>query len=547
MAAPTPALHEALLHAASSLSTQRVEALFDDGSDRAQQYRCSAAGLTLDFSKHLLDDSAWQRLLELADGRELPQAFSALIGGELINSSEQRPALHTLLRGTANSQHLEKSQDVQSTLTRMKDLVDAIHSGQSTGCTGKRFTDVINLGIGGSDLGPRLVYDALKDIDAPVRVHFVANIDPEDLDRTLAPLDPETTLVVICSKSFSTEETLCNAKRASEWLRSVAAPGEALGRHLIAVTTQVSQAGEWHIPPERCFPLWDWVGGRFSLWSVIGLPIALAIGFDNFQAMLRGAGEMDTHFATAKAEDNLPLNLALLSYWYRQFFDSASTAVVPYSEDLSLFPSYLQQLYMESLGKSVSREGAPLNLRSSEVIWGSAGTNGQHSYFQQLHQGTELIPVEFIALASPSTTRLTQGQGQGESENEKGSERDSGAEQQAMLLANCLSQSWALMRGDDGSGDPHRNIPGNRPSTTLLLDSLTPASLGMLIALYEHRVFALSVLWHINAFDQWGVELGKRLAQQVLTALESQPSSAALDPSTAQLIARIRASRAGKK
>ena len=547
-----PFLPRRLGESASLTEPDDLQSLFDANPSRAAQLSYEFGPLFLDLSKNLITADALSSLHQLAEASGMSGAIAALFSGAQINNTEGRAALHTALRSAAeqDSADSDRSASVAAAQSRMQELCSAVHSGDWLGYDGHRISHVVNLGIGGSDLGPAMAVRALADfaVDS-LHVSFVSNVDPAHLARTLQGLDPATTLFIVASKTFTTQETLANARAAKRWLLAAGAGHKDIARHFIATTANAAAAQEFGIAQANVLPLWDWVGGRFSLWSVIGLPIALAIGFDNFQTMLRGAGDMDTHFATAKAEDNLPLNLALLSYWYRQFFDSASTAVVPYSEDLSLFPSYLQQLYMESLGKSVSREGAPLNLRTSEVIWGSAGTNGQHSYFQQLHQGTELIPVEFIALASPSTTRLAQGQGQGESENEneKGSERDSGAEQQAMLLANCLSQSWALMRGDDGAGDPHRNIPGHRPSTTMLLDSLTPASLGMLIALYEHRVFALSVLWNINAFDQWGVELGKRLAQQVLTALESQPSSAALDPSTAQLIARIRASRAGKK
>lgn len=509
-----------------------LRSLFEADPHRAAQLSCEFGPLFLDLSKNLITPDALKTLHALAEASGMSSAIAALFSGAQINNTEGRAALHTALRSSAeqDSADPERSASVASALSRMQALCSAIHSGDWLGYDGRRITHVVNLGIGGSDLGPAMAVRALADFATDsLHVSFVSNVDPAHLTRTLKGLDPATTLFIVASKTFTTQETLANARTAKRWLLAAGAQERDVARHFIATTANTAAAQEFGIAQDNVLPLWDWVGGRFSLWSVIGLPIALAIGFDNFQAMLGGAGAMDRHFATAKAEDNLPLNLALLSYWYRRYFDSASTAVVPYSEDLCLFPSYLQQLYMESLGKSVSREGEALTQRSSEVLWGSAGTNGQHSYFQQLHQGTEFTPVEFIALASPSTARW-------------GAEQD-GAEQQAMLLANCLSQSWALMRGDEGAGDPHRKIPGNRPSTTLLLDSLTPASLGMLIALYEHRVFALSVLWNINAFDQWGVELGKRLAQQVLTALESQPSDADLDPSTVQLIARIRARR----
>ena len=525
MAASTPALHEALLHAASSLRTQRVEELFDNTSERATQYRCSAAGLTLDFSKHLLDDSAWQRLLELADIESLPEAFSALVGGELINRSEQRPALHTLLRGTASSQHPEKSQEAQATLTRMQDLVQAIHSGQSTGCTGKRFTDVINLGIGGSDLGPRLAYDALKGFDAPVQAHFVANIDPEDLDRTLAPLNPETTLVVICSKSFSTEETLSNAKRASEWLRSAAQPGEALGRHLIAVTTQVEQAGEWDIPPERCFPLWDWVGGRYSVWSAVGISIALGLGWSTFQRLLEGARRLDEHTATTLPDANLPMAMALLEIWQTHYLGANTHVVLPYAQKLAHLPDFLQQLTMESNGKRVSPKGQPIEHDSAPVLWGSAGTIGQHSYYQLLHQGTRSFSADII---------IPLRSGEGDIEARRALAAHALAQSRALMVGRSAEDARALgaQRGFDETTSRQFELPGNRSHSLILMSEVSPECLGALIAAYEHKTYFLAVLLGINPFDQWGVELGKEIAGQIRELLASGKSEAELDPAT---------------
>jgi glucose-6-phosphate isomerase len=525
MASSPPALHKALLTAAASLSNQRVQDLFSSTPERARRYGLSAEGLTLDFSKHLLDDSAWECLLELAEAVALPQAFASLIGGELINSSEQRPALHTLLRGTVENQHPEKAQDVKTTLARMRDLVDAVHSGQSTGCTGKRFTDVVNLGIGGSDLGPRLVYDALKDIDAPVKAHFVANIDPDDLDRTLATLNPETTLIIICSKSFGTEETLSNARRASDWLQSVADHGKALGRHLIAVTTQVAQAGEWHIPPERCFPLWDWVGGRYSVWSAIGISIALGLGWAPFQRFLEGARRLDEHTATATPEANLPMVMALLEIWQTHYLGANTHVVLPYAQKLAHLPDFLQQLTMESNGKRVSPEGQPIEHDSAPVLWGSAGTIGQHSYYQLLHQGTRNFSADII---------LPLRSGEGDLDARRALAAHALAQSRALMIGRSAEDARALgaARGFDASASRQFELPGNHSHSLLLMNEVNPECLGALIAAYEHKTYFLSVLLGINPFDQWGVELGKEIAGQMQGLLASGKGEADFDPAT---------------
>ena len=518
-----------------------LKALFADDSERTERLSLSVGELHLDYSKSLIDSEGLAALTKLAEASGMQGAISALFRGAKINQSEGRAALHTSLRSpeSANAPH---SALVSETLASLREFVDRVHSGEWTGYSGQTIDTVVNLGIGGSDLGPAMVVDALADfaLNRP-RVRFVSNVDPAHLARTLKGLDPATTLFIIASKTFGTLETLANARAARDWL--VAASDEAaVARHFVAVSANIQAASDFGIEASNIFPLWDWVGGRFSLWSAIGLPIALGIGFEAFEELLGGAYAMDRHFETAPLGENLPVVSALLAFWYRQYGASPSTAVVPYSQDLSLFPAYLQQLYMESLGKSMSREGAALPFKTSEIIWGSAGTNGQHSYFQQLHQGTEFTPVEFIACATASV--------------------DGGDERHRQLLANCLSQSMALMNGDETSADvgadnwePQKTIAGNRPSTTLLLKQLTPQNLGALIALYEHKVFALSVLWNINAFDQWGVELGKRLSKEVYAALSesagslsnqenieaaaSVESASTLDASTRALVQKI--------
>ena len=525
MASTSTALHDALTQAAEALKSQRIEGLFDTSPDRATRYRCEAAGLTLDFSKHLLDDGAWQTLLEVSDTQALPAAFTALISGELINTSEHRPALHTLLRGTAGDQHPDKSKEIEDTLARMAALVDSMHSGASTGSSGQPFTDVVNLGIGGSDLGPRLVCEALQSEAAPLTPHFVANIDPDDLDSTLASLNPETTLFVICSKSWSTEETLSNAERAMRWLQAGGIQGQAAGAHLIAVTTQVAKAGDWHIPPERCFPLWDWVGGRYSLWSAVGISIGLALGWQSFQRLLDGAHSLDTHTGNASPADNLPMVMALLELWQTQYLGADTHVVLPYAQRLAHLPDFLQQLTMESNGKRVSLSGEPLTHDTAPVLWGSAGTIGQHSYYQLLHQGTRSFSADIIL-------PLRSGEG----------DRDA----RRALAAHALAQSRALMvgrskeaarrlgaeRGFDESASRQFELPGNHSHSLVMMDAITPECLGALIAAYEHKTYFLAVLLGINPFDQWGVELGKVIAGQMQSVLSGTDSEVDLDPAT---------------
>jgi len=520
-----PPLHEALVQSASTLKAQRVEHLFDTTPDRAAHYRCQSAGVTLDFSKHLLDDNARSTLLELGRLRALPEAFTSLIGGDMINSSEQRPALHTLLRGTARERHPEKSAAVEETLARMALLVERIHSGESIGFTGKRFTSVVNLGIGGSDLGPRLICEALKDEGTPLSGYFVANIDPDDLDRTLVGLDPETTLFVICSKSFTTEETLSNARRAIAWLNAAGAREDALGQHLIAVTTQVAEAGEWHIPPERCFPLWDWVGGRYSLWSAVGISVALALGWQTFERLLEGARVMDTHTGEVPLPENLPMVMALLELWQTHYLGANTHVVLPYAQKLAHLPDFLQQLTMESNGKRVSPSGEPLEYDTAPVLWGSAGTIGQHSYYQLLHQGTRSFSADIIL-------PLRSGEGDRQA--------------RLALAAHALAQSRALMvgrspeearrlgatRGFDETASQQFELPGNHSHSLLLLDAVSPECLGALVAAYEHKTYFLAVLLNLNPFDQWGVELGKEIAGQMRGLLSDGEDSVAVDPAT---------------
>ena len=525
MAIEPAALHEALLETAAATSGERVETLLEASPDRADRYRCDAAGLTLDFSKHLLDDDGWQLLLELAGTRDLPETFRNLIHGAMVNTSERRPALHTLLRGTAGSHHGDKTTAVTDTLARMAELVTVVHEGAITGANGSPFTDVVNLGIGGSDLGPRLICDALSAPDAPLRAHFVANIDPQDLDRALEGLNPNSTLFVICSKSFTTEETLTNAARARAWLERAGIVGDPLGQHMIAVTTQVQRAGEWHIPPERCFPIWDWVGGRYSLWSAVGISIALALGWPVFERLLAGAQQMDTHTEHSAPGENLPMVMALLELWQTQYLGTETHVVLPYAQKLRHLPDFLQQLTMESNGKRVSPEGEPLSHHSAPVLWGSAGTIGQHSYYQLLHQGTRAFTADIVL-------PLQAGEG------------DLAARR--ALAAHALAQSCALLvgrstedarqlgaaRGFDEGASRQFELPGNHSHSLILMDDVSPEALGALIAAYEHKTYFLAVLLGLNPFDQWGVELGKEIAAQMQQLLKGGEADANVDAAT---------------
>ena len=524
------ALHEQLREARAELGHQQITALFDADPQRHERYQCQSNGLVVDFSKHLINDHVWQSLIELASAHALPDAFTALVAGHFVNRSEGRPALHTLLRGTAVEQHPENAAAVHDALARMETLVTRLHKGEDTGWTEQAFTDVVNIGIGGSDLGPRFICDALKTPEAPLRAHFVANVDPEDLDRALASLDPARTLFVVCSKSFTTEETLSNARRAKAWLQAAGAPPNDLGQHFLAVTTQVTHAQQWGIPEARCLPIWDWVGGRYSLWSAMGLTIPLALGWSAFEALLRGARALDQHTLESPPADNVPIMMALLEFWQTRYLSTNTHAVLPYAQRLQHLTDFLQQLTMESNGKRVSTSGEPLSSDSAPVLWGSVGTNGQHSYYQLLHQGTRSFSADIIF-------PLISGGGD--------------LPARRSLAAHALAQSRAFMvgrspdeakeigasRGFNEGECRQLEMPGNHSHSLILMDAVTPECLGSLIAAYEHKTYFLAVLLGINAFDQWGVELGKEIAATIEPLLQTAAASVdsdALDPATRQ-------------
>jgi glucose-6-phosphate isomerase len=481
---------------------------FPADPERFAAFSQAAPHVFADLSKNLIDRGAQALLFELARECGLERQRDALFAGAAINNTEQRAVKHWLLRAPYSDADPDGSA-VHATLKAMLAFAERVRGDAS-------ITDVVNIGIGGSDLGPQMAVAALDAFVVPdKRFHFVSNVDGHELQVVLRQLRPDRTLFLVASKSFTTIETMTNALSARSWFQ--AEGGRDMGRHFAALTTNVAAAREFGI--ETCFGFRDWVGGRYSLWSAIGLPIAIAIGADGFRDLLAGAHAMDRHFATQPLQANLPARLGLLDVWYRNFFGFTSRSIAPYHSALRRLPAYLQQLEMESNGKRVNRDGKLVGYATAPVLWGEPGTNGQHAYFQMLHQGTDVVPVEFIAVARPS-------------HNLPGHHEQ--------LLANALGQAQALMQGRPDAGG-HRDFPGNRPSTFLLLERLTPASLGALIALYEHRVFVSGAIWGINSFDQWGVELGKVLAGDIAPRLASGDVSG-LDPSTAGLLRHLRQS-----
>jgi glucose-6-phosphate isomerase len=488
-----------------------LRAAFDADARRFDGFSLQAPEVFADLSKQRWDGRARDLLLALARECGLEARRDAMFAGEPINTSEGRAVLHTALRTPRGAG--SHSDAVHATLDAMLAFAETVRADAV-------YTDIVHIGIGGSDLGPQMAVQALADRLHPrLNLHFVSNVDAHQIAPLLKRLQPQRTLVIIASKTFTTQETMTNAQIARDWF--VANGGRDIAHHFAATTTNVAAAAAFGI--DKTFGFWDWVGGRYSMWSAIGLPIAIAVGADNFRDMLAGAHAMDRHFADTPLERNLPAQLGLLDIWQRNFEGFSSRSVAPYHQGLARLPAYLQQLEMESNGKSVSADGEPLPYATSPVVWGEPGTNGQHAYFQMLHQGTDIVPLEFIAVRCPS-------HGHDDSH--------------AKLLANCLAQSQALMLGRPAAADAdvvarQRHFAGNRPSTTLVLDALTPRALGALIAMYEHRVFTAGALWGINSFDQWGVELGKVLAGQLLPRLASG-ETAGLDGSTAGLLRRLR-------
>ena len=498
-----------------SLRDVHMRDLFAADPQRAQRLALDAGTLFIDYAKHRITDQTLKLLLQLAQARGLAGWRARMFDGDAINTSEGRAVLHVALRGSG----AQAAQDeARAGLDAMRRISNAVRSGSAKGVTGKAFTDIIHIGIGGSDLGPRLAVTALAHSSlattttgaTPPRTHFVANVDPHELDGVLRRCDPAATLVIVISKSFGTAETLLNAQHARQWLTQTLGPD--IGAHLIGVTNNAAAAGAFGIAPDHVLRIPDWVGGRFSLWSAAGLAIMLALGSEPFDALLAGAAEIDSHFREAPPAQNAPVILALLSVWYGNFWGAQTHAVLPYSKRLALLPDYLQQLEMESNGKRLDRSGQPVTHATAPIIFGGVGVNSQHSFHQLLHQGTHLVPSDFVVLAPGIDARSR------------------------MLAINAVAQTAALMSGD--AADPH-GTPGNQPSTTILLPALTPRTLGALLALYEHKVFVEGVLWNINSFDQPGVDLGKRLAAALMPAAGSNAPAAA-DSSTLALMQRLR-------
>ncbi|WP_345844136.1 glucose-6-phosphate isomerase [Shewanella algae] len=523
---------------AMSADLPHMRELFAENAQRFEQLSLKDCGLLLDYSKNRLTDAVLQELLKLAREAGLEQKIAAMFAGEAINTTEQRAVLHTALRAPADADirvdGVNVVPEVQQTLAQMEAFVKALYSGQWRGYTGKKITDLVSIGIGGSFLGPKIISEALRPYwNGKLQCHFVANVDGTAISEKLKKLDPETTLFLMSSKSFGTQETLTNTLSAKEWFLAKGGSQQDIGKHFAAITSNVAKATAFGIDEDNIFPMWDWVGGRYSLWSAIGLPIAALIGMDNFKALLAGARTMDVHFASRPLEQNMPVIMGLLSVWYNNFFNAQSHVVLTYDHYLRGLPAYFQQLDMESNGKSATLDGNSVDYSTGPVIWGGEGTNGQHAYHQLLHQGTALIPADFILPL--------------QSHNPIG-------EHHAQLASNCFGQTQALMQGrtfDEALTEladsplseaekqliaKHKVMEGNKPSNTLLMDKLTPITLGALIALYEHRTLVQGAIWDINSFDQWGVELGKTLGNEVLSRIGAEQNSQDLDASSNALI-----------
>ncbi|MFF1844057.1 glucose-6-phosphate isomerase [Streptomyces sp. NPDC058232] len=530
-------------HRAEELRHLRLRDLFAADPGRAERYTVSVGDLRIDYSKHLITDETLALLQELATATDVFGLRDAMLRGEKINVTEQRAVLHTALRAPRDAVVEVDGEDVvpavHAVLDKMADFSERVRSGEWTGHTGKRIRNVVNIGIGGSDLGPAMAYEALRAFtDRSLTVRFVSNVDGADLHEALRDLDPAETLFIVASKTFTTIETITNATSARSWLLAGLDDGgeKAVAKHFVALSTNTEKVADFGIDTANMFEFWDWVGGRYSYDSAIGLSLMIAIGPDRFHEMLDGFHLVDEHFRTAPAAVNAPLLLGLLGVWYGSFLGAQSHAVLPYSHYLSKFTAYLQQLDMESNGKSVDRAGNPVEWQTGPVVWGTPGTNGQHAYYQLLHQGTKVIPADLIGFVNPVDELSPELKGQHD-----------------LLMANLFAQGQALAFGrttDEVRAEgvpqeqvPHRTFRGNHPTTTILASELTPSVLGQLIALYEHKVFVQGAIWNIDSFDQWGVELGKVLAKRVEPALTDGADAPGLDPSTAALVAAYRTLR----
>src|SRR6218665_501655 len=495
--------------------------MFANDKSRAEKFHIQWNDFLVDYSKNIISQETLDLLQELAKETNLKSAIDSYFSGENINQTENRAVLHTALRAPENASVLVDGENVLPEVYQVKNKIKAfsneIISGERKGYTGKPFTDVVNIGIGGSDLGPAMIVEALQFYKNHLNVHFVSNVDGDHVNEVIKKLNPETTLFVIVSKTFTTQETLTNSETIRTWFLQ-SAQQEDVAKHFVAVSTNIQKVTEFGINPDNVFPMWDWVGGRFSLWSAVGLSISLAVGFDNFDELLKGANEMDEHFKTADFDQNIPVVLALLSIWYNNFFGAESEALIPYTQYLSKLAPYLQQGIMESNGKSIGRDGKPVNYQTGTIIWGEPGTNSQHAFFQLIHQGTKLIPTDFIGFVKPLY---------GNQDHHDKLMSNFFAQTEALLNGKTEAQVKAEFEKLNVAGEkaafllPFKVFTGNKPTNTFLIEKLTPKTLGSLIALYEHKIFVQGIIWNIFSYDQWGVELGKQLANSILEEIDA--------------------------
>lgn len=519
-----------------SFQNTHLTDLFKDGN-RFEEFSVQLNDILLDYSKNRINAETLKLLVDLAKETKVKDGIEAMFSGAVINNTEKRSVLHVALRNRSNTPILVEGKDVMpqinEVLGKMKAFTEKVRSGEWKGFTGKSITDVVNIGIGGSDLGPLMVTEALKPYGGDLKVHFVSNVDGTHIAETLKQVDPETTLFVIASKTFTTQETLTNANSAKDWFLQSDASQSDVAKHFVALSTNAEGVSAFGIDTANMFEFWNWVGGRYSLWSAIGLSIALYIGFENFEELLLGAHEMDNHFKDAPFEENIPVILALLGVWYNNFFGAESHCILPYDQYMHRFAAYFQQGDMESNGKYIQKDGERVNYSTGPIVWGEPGTNGQHAFYQLIHQGTKLIPCDFIAPVN--------------SQNPIG-------DHHAKLLSNFFAQTEALMKGktaDEAKAElvksgmdsdeidallPHKVFEGNKPTNSIFVKKLTPKVLGSLVAMYEHKIFAQSIIWNVNAFDQWGVELGKQLAKVILPELNDDSKVESHDASTNGLI-----------
>ena len=498
------------------MQTTSMKDLFVSDANRAEKFHIQWNDFLVDYSKNIVSQETLDLLLNLANEVQLKQAISSYFQGDIINQTENRAVLHTALRAKESANVLVDGvnvmPEVYSVKNKIKNFSNEVISGNKKGFTGKPFTDIVNIGIGGSDLGPAMIVEALQFYKNHLNVHFVSNVDGDHVNEVIKKLNPETTLFVVVSKTFTTQETLSNAETIRSWFLQSASQ-EDVAKHFVAVSTNIQKVTEFGINPDNVFPMWDWVGGRFSLWSAVGLSISLAVGFDNFDKLLKGANEMDEHFKNESFDKNIPVVLALLSIWYNNFFGAESEALIPYTQYLQKLAPYLQQGIMESNGKSIGRDGKPVNYQTGTIIWGEPGTNSQHAFFQLIHQGTKLIPTDFIGFKQPLY---------GNKDHHDKLMSNFFAQTEALLMGKTEVQVKAEFEKQGISGEkadfllPFKVFSGNKPTNTILINKLTPESLGALVAMYEHKIFVQGIIWNIFSYDQWGVELGKQLANSIL-------------------------------